>query len=37
MPAADNTCAEVRETEPYVHCPTTDATCNRYAGKSRVA
>jgi cellobiose phosphorylase len=37
MPAAYNTRAEVREIEPYVHCQTTYATCNRNAGKSRVA
>jgi cellobiose phosphorylase len=36
MPAAYNTRAEVREIEPYVHCQTTYATCNRNAGKSRV-
>ena len=36
MPAAYNTRAEVRESEPYVHCQTTYATCNRNAGKSRV-
>ena len=36
MPAAYNTQAEVREIEPYVHCQTTYATCNRNAGKSRV-
>ena len=34
MPAAYNTRAEVREIEPYVHCQTTYATCNRNAGKS---
>ena len=37
MPSAYNTRAEVREIEPYVHCQTTYATCNRNAGKSRVA
>ncbi|MBI2512270.1 MAG: N,N'-diacetylchitobiose phosphorylase [Opitutae bacterium] len=36
MPAAYNTRAELREIEPYVHCQTTYATCNRNAGKSRV-
>jgi cellobiose phosphorylase len=36
MPAAYNTHAELREIEPYVHCQTTYATCNRNAGKSRV-
>jgi cellobiose phosphorylase len=36
MPAAYNTRAEIREIEPYVHCQTTYATCNRNAGKSRV-
>jgi len=36
MPAAHNTRAEIREIEPYVHCQTTYATCNRNAGKSRV-
>jgi len=36
MPAAYNARAEVREIEPYVHCQTTYATCNRNAGKSRV-
>jgi cellobiose phosphorylase len=34
MPSAYNTRAEVREIEPYVHCQTTYATCNRNAGKS---
>ena len=37
MPSAYNTRAELREIEPYVHCQTTYATCNRNAGKSRVA
>jgi len=36
MPAAYNDRAELRESEPYVHCQTTYATCNRNAGKSRV-
>ena len=36
MPAAYNDRAEIREIEPYVHCQTTYATCNRNAGKSRV-
>jgi cellobiose phosphorylase len=36
MPSAYNTRAELREIEPYVHCQTTYATCNRNAGKSRV-
>ncbi|HUL51816.1 MAG TPA: glycosyl hydrolase family 65 protein [Opitutaceae bacterium] len=36
MPAAYNDRAEVREIEPYVHCQTTYAPCNRNAGKSRV-
>lgn len=36
MPAAYNTCAEVREIEPYVHSQTTYAPCNPNAGKSRV-
>jgi cellobiose phosphorylase len=36
MPAAYNDRAEVREIEPYVHCQTTYATCNRNAGQSRV-
>jgi len=36
MPAAYNDRAELREIEPYVHCQTTYATCNRNAGKSRV-
>lgn len=36
MPSAYNDRAEVRESEPYVHCQTTYATCNRNAGKSRV-
>jgi cellobiose phosphorylase len=36
MPAAYNARAEVREIEPYVHCQTTYATCNRNAGKSAV-
>ena len=34
MPSAYNTRAELREIEPYVHCQTTYATCNRNAGKS---
>ena len=34
MPSAYNSRAEVREIEPYVHCQTTYATCNRNAGKS---
>jgi cellobiose phosphorylase len=37
MPSAYNERAELREIEPYVHCQTTYATCNRNAGKSRVA
>lgn len=37
MPAAYNTRAEVRDTEPYVHTQTTYATCNPHAGKSRVS
>jgi len=37
MPSAYNDRAELREIEPYVHCQTTYATCNRNAGKSRVA
>jgi len=36
LPAAYNDRAELREIEPYVHCQTTYATCNRNAGKSRV-
>ena len=36
MPAAYNDRAELREIEPYVHCQTTYAPCNRNAGKSRV-
>ena len=36
MPAAYNDRAEIREIEPYVHCQTTYAPCNRNAGKSRV-
>jgi cellobiose phosphorylase len=36
MPSAYNDRAELRECEPYVHCQTTYATCNRNAGKSRV-
>ncbi len=36
MPAAYNDRAELRESEPYVHCQTTYAPCNRNAGKSRV-
>jgi cellobiose phosphorylase len=36
MPSAYNDRAEIRECEPYVHCQTTYATCNRNAGKSRV-
>jgi len=36
MPSAYNDRAELREIEPYVHCQTTYATCNRNAGKSRV-
>lgn len=36
MPAAYNERAELREIEPYVHCQTTYAPCNRNAGKSRV-
>jgi len=36
MPSAYNDHAETRECEPYVHCQTTYATCNRNAGKSRV-
>lgn len=36
MPSAYNDHAEIRECEPYVHCQTTYATCNRNAGKSRV-
>lgn len=36
MPSAYNERAEVREIEPYVHCQTTYAPCNRNAGKSRV-
>jgi cellobiose phosphorylase len=37
MPAAYNTRAEIRDTEPYVHTQTTYATCNPHAGKSRVS
>lgn len=36
MPSAYNTRAEIRESEPYVHCQTTYSTANRNAGKSRV-
>jgi N,N'-diacetylchitobiose phosphorylase len=36
LPAAYNDRAELREIEPYVHCQTTYAPCNRNAGKSRV-
>lgn len=36
MPSAYNDRAELREIEPYVHCQTTYATCNRNSGKSRV-
>ncbi|HUJ42304.1 MAG TPA: glycosyl hydrolase family 65 protein [Opitutaceae bacterium] len=36
LPAAYNDRAEIREIEPYVHCQTTYAPCNRNAGKSRV-
>jgi len=36
MPSAYNNRAEVRESEPYVHCQTTYSTTNRNAGKSRV-
>jgi cellobiose phosphorylase len=36
LPSAYNDRAELRESEPYVHCQTTYATCNRNAGKSRV-
>jgi len=36
MPSAYNDRAEIRESEPYVHCQTTYASCNRNAGKSRV-
>lgn len=36
MPAAYNERAELREIEPYVHCQTTYAPCNRNGGKSRV-
>jgi N,N'-diacetylchitobiose phosphorylase len=36
MPSAYNDRAEVRESEPYVHCQTTYSTANRNAGKSRV-
>jgi N,N'-diacetylchitobiose phosphorylase len=36
MPSAYNNRAELRESEPYVHCQTTYATCNRNAGKSSV-
>lgn len=36
MPAAYNDRAELREIEPYVHCQTTYAPCNRNGGKSRV-
>ena len=35
MPSAYNTRAELREIEPYVHCQTTYATCNRNAGNPR--
>ena len=36
MPSAYNTRAELRESEPYVHCQTTYSPENRNAGKSRV-
>lgn len=36
MPSAYNMRAEIRESEPYVHCQTTYSTANRNAGKSRV-
>ncbi len=36
MPSAYNDRAELREIEPYVHCQTTYAPCNRNGGKSRV-
>ncbi len=36
MPAAYNARAEIREIEPYAHCQTTYAPCNRNGGKSRV-
>ncbi len=36
MPAAYNDRASEREIEPYVHCQTVYAPCNRNAGKARV-
>jgi len=36
MPAAYNERATEREIEPYVHCQTVYAPCNRNAGKARV-
>ena len=36
MPAAYNERADEREIEPYVHCQTVYAPCNRNAGKARV-
>ena len=36
MPAAYNDRATEREIEPYVHCQTVYAPCNRNAGKARV-
>jgi cellobiose phosphorylase len=36
MPAAYNERASEREIEPYVHCQTVYAPCNRNAGKARV-
>ncbi len=36
MPSAYNERADLREIEPYAHCQTTYAPCNRNGGKSRV-
>jgi cellobiose phosphorylase len=36
MPAAYNERADEREIEPYVHCQTVYAPCNRNSGKARV-
>ena len=36
MPSAYNDRAEEREIEPYVHCQTVYAPCNRNSGKARV-
>jgi N,N'-diacetylchitobiose phosphorylase len=37
MPAAQNTRAEIREIEPYVHCQSTHAPTSKKYGRSRVS